>query len=67
MTINTEIKVLDHGFVRLIDSMGSDLSIVRSARVSYDADWRAGENEGSDLDYSKSLDFLVMTVNGIND
>lgn len=49
MTINTEIKVLDHGFVRLIDSMGSDLSIVRSARVSYDADWRAGENEGSDF------------------
>jgi thymidylate synthase (FAD) len=44
-----EIKVLDHGFVRLIDSMGSDLSIVRAARVSYDAAWRAGENEKSDV------------------
>lgn len=44
----SEIKVLDHGFVRLIDSMGSDLSVVRAARVSYDAGWRAGENEGSD-------------------
>lgn len=43
-----EIKVLDHGVVRLIDSMGDDLSIVRAARVSYDAAWRAGENEGSD-------------------
>ena len=42
------IKVLDHGFVRLVDSMGSDLSISRNARVSYDAEWRAGEDEGSD-------------------
>lgn len=39
------LKVLDHGLVRLIDHMGSDLSIVRAARGSYDADWRAGEDE----------------------
>lgn len=43
-----KIDVLDHGFVRLIDHMGDDLSIVRNARVSYDAAWRSGENEGSD-------------------
>lgn len=43
-----EIKVLDHGMVRLVDSMGSDLSVSRSARVSYDAAWRAGEDQGSD-------------------
>lgn len=36
------------GFVRLVDHMGSDLSIVRAARVSYNADWRTGEDEGSD-------------------
>lgn len=42
------IKVLDHGFVRLVDYMGSDLSVVRAARVSHSADWRAGEDEGSD-------------------
>lgn len=42
------IDVLDHGFVRLVDFMGSDLSISRAARVSYDAAWRAGEDEGSD-------------------
>lgn len=42
------VRVLDHGFVRLVDSMGGDTSIVRSARVSYDAAWRAGEDEGSD-------------------
>lgn len=44
----TKIDVLDNGFVRLVDSMGSDLSIVRAARVSYDADWRSGEDAGSD-------------------
>lgn len=43
-----KINVLDHGFVRLIDHMGSDLSVVRAARVSYDAAWRAGEDQGSD-------------------
>jgi thymidylate synthase (FAD) len=42
------IDVLDHGFVRLVDAMGSDLSVVRAARVSYDAAWRAGEDQGSD-------------------
>lgn len=45
---NVRIDVLDHGFVRLIDSMGTDLSVVRAARVSYDAAWRAGEDQGSD-------------------
>jgi thymidylate synthase (FAD) len=30
-----EIPVLDRGFVRLIDRMGSDLSIVNAARVSF--------------------------------
>lgn len=29
------INVLDKGYVRLVDSMGSDLSVVNSARVSY--------------------------------
>src|SRR5262249_47881310 len=44
----TKIDVLDHGFVRLVDFMGEDIAIVRSARVSYDAAWRAGEDAGSD-------------------
>lgn len=43
-----EIKVLDHGLVRLVDHMGNDLSIVRAARVSYDADWRTGDDAGKD-------------------
>lgn len=49
------ISVLDHGFVRLVDSMGSDLSIARAARVSYDAAWRAGEDSGSD---AKLINYL---------
>ncbi len=42
------INVLDHGFVRLVSHMGDDLAVVRAARVSYDADWRAGEDAGRD-------------------
>src|SRR5687768_4147339 len=50
------ISVLDHGFVRLVDSMGGDLSVIRSARVSYDAEWRTGENEGKD---AKLINYLM--------
>lgn len=32
----TKIDVLDKGYVRLVDHMGDDLSIVNAARVSYD-------------------------------
>lgn len=45
---NQKIDVLDHGLVRLVDHMGNDLSIVRSARVSYDAEWRTREDENKD-------------------
>lgn len=50
------IKVLNHGHVRLVDSLGSDLSVVRSARISYDAEWRTGEDAGKD---EKLIDYLV--------
>lgn len=46
--MTNKIDCLDHGFVRLIDHMGSDINVVRAARVSYDAAWRAGEDEKSD-------------------
>lgn len=55
------INVLDHGFIRLVDHMGSDLSIARNARVSYDAEWRAGEDSGSD---AKLINYLYS--NGHN-
>lgn len=31
--MQNKIEVLDHGFIRCVDHMGSDLSIVRNARV----------------------------------
>ena len=46
--MKSKIDVLDHGFVRLVDSMGGDISVVRAARVSHDAAWRSGEDQGSD-------------------
>ena len=49
-------NVLDHGYIRLVDSMGNDLSVVRSARVSYDAAWRTGEDEGKD---EKLIQYLM--------
>lgn len=54
--MKNKIDVLDHGYVRLVDSMGDDLSIVRSARVSYDADWRTGEETGKD---EKLISYLL--------
>lgn len=50
------IKLLNHGSIHLVDHMGSDLSVVRSARVSYDAEWRAGEDEGKD---TKLINYLM--------
>lgn len=55
------IKLLDHGYIRLVDSMGSDLSIARAARVSYNTEWRAGEDVGSD---AKLINYLM--ANGHN-
>lgn len=48
-------EVLDHGHVRLVDFMGGDVSVARAARISYDAAWRAGEDEGSD---AKLINYL---------
>lgn len=50
-----ERRILDHGFVRLVESKGGDLSVVRAARVSYNAAWRAGRNENSDEKLIHSL------------
>lgn len=32
----SEIKVLNYGYVRLVDTLGDDLAVVNAARVSYD-------------------------------
>lgn len=48
------VSVLDHGYVRLIDSMGSDLSVVNAARASF-----AKESKEWSLKDGKLLEFLV--------
>jgi thymidylate synthase (FAD) len=47
-TTQRKVDLLDRGYVRLVDRMGDDLSVLRAARVSYDADWRTGEDAGKD-------------------
>ncbi|MEY3415054.1 MAG: hypothetical protein RLZZ418_282 [Pseudomonadota bacterium] len=35
--LDQEFKILDHGFIRIVDYMGDDSAIVQAARVSYGA------------------------------
>ena len=49
-----KIDVLDKGYVKLVDVMGSDLSIVNAARVSYDK-----ESKEFDSKDERLLDFLI--------
>lgn len=51
MTTPLEIKVLDHGYVRYIDHMGSDMRIVESARVSYHSPSKGIEQDKKLLEY----------------
>lgn len=48
------VEVLDEGYVRLVDTLGDDLSIVNAARVSYDKE----SNEFTERD-SKLIKFLL--------
>ena len=49
---DSKIDVLNSGYIRLVNSMGDDLSVARAARVSYNADWRAGEGgDGKLINY----------------
>lgn len=48
------VKVLDEGYVRLVDTLGDDLSIVNAARVSYDKE----STEFSERD-AKLIKFLL--------
>ena len=44
--LNTQlVKVLDHGHVQLMDSMGTDLSVVDAARVSFNKQSSYGTGE----------------------
>ena len=49
-----KISVLDKGYVRLVDQLGNDTSVVNAARVSYDK-----ESEGFNDKDLKLLQFLI--------
>jgi thymidylate synthase (FAD) len=49
--LDREFRVLDHGFVRLVDYLGSDERIVQSARVSYGAGTKTRREDKSLIDY----------------
>ena len=50
----TRVDVLDKGYVRLVDTLGNDLSVVNAARVSYDKE----ATEFSPKD-ARLIDFLI--------
>ena len=56
------IEVLDHGFVRVIDYMGDDSSVVQSARVSYGKDFAVSTDITPPLDCTiKISDFFLSS------
>ncbi len=57
--IGEEVRVLDHGFVRLDEAMASDLSVVNAARVSFAV--RHDEMERGD---DKLIGFLMRERHG---
>ena len=54
----SEIHDIDtYGFVRLVDRMGDDMSVVRAARVSY-----GNESKGEKAD-EKLIHYLMKDIN----
>ena len=51
ITHGDTIKVLDHGFVRYIDHMGTDLRVVEAARISYKSPSKGEEQDKKLLNY----------------
>ena len=49
--LDKEFRVLDHGFVRLVDYLGGDARIVQAARVSYGEGTRTLREDGALIDY----------------
>lgn len=49
--LEKEIPVLDNGFIRVIDYMGNDCSIVQAARVSYGAGTKHQNTDKALIDY----------------
>ena len=50
------MKILDHGEIKIIDNMGTDIDVVRAARTSHQASDKSGDNPEAD---AKLLKFLM--------
>ncbi|WP_458201112.1 hypothetical protein [Bacillus velezensis] len=63
--MDDKINVLNNSYVRLTNVMGSDLSVVNSARVSYDKESTAHKREESAIeeDFSRLLHGLKKGYN----
>jgi len=65
--LDKEIKVLDRGFIRLVDYMGGDSRIVQSARVSYGKGTKSVREDEALIDYlishqhTSPLEQVVLT------
>jgi thymidylate synthase (FAD) len=49
--VSEEIRVLDKGFVRLVDFMGGDLAVVQGARVSFGQESKGDERDRKLINY----------------
>ena len=53
-----KIDILDKGYVRLVDTLGDDLSVTNAARVSYDKESKLRDDGSLTLNDQKLLKFL---------
>ena len=53
-----KIDILDKGYVRLVDTLGNDLSVTNAARVSYDKESKLRDDGSLTLNDQKLLKFL---------
>ena len=60
--LDKEFKVLDKGFVRLVDYMGGDARIVQAARVSYGAGTKTVREDAGLIDYLLRNQQDILTV-----
>jgi thymidylate synthase (FAD) len=55
---SNKIDVLDKGYVRLVDTLGDELSVVNAARVSYDKESKAREDGSLTIADQRLIKFL---------
>ena len=56
------LPALDHGFVRVVDYMGDDTSIVQSARVSYGKGTKQVSTDSGLIKYLMPVSYTHLTL-----